>query len=78
MDKAQTEVADAIRKVWPDVNPAMAFSYAGIAIACLRERWTSDAAIRRAMDCYYAPLRDMETADEVMQDVLTAAMRDSE
>ena len=71
MDKAQTEVADAIRKVWPDVNPAMAFSYAGIAIACLQKRWTSEAAVVRALTA------DADLHGQAhLRVLLTAAMRD--
>lgn len=46
----------------------------GIAIAFLRERWTSDAAVQRAdqgaLDCL--------VGDDWIKAALTAAMRDSE
>ena len=50
----------------------------GIAIACLRERWTSEAAVERVLRQFLYPGSTTRTEREDMRVALTAAMRDSE
>ena len=67
--KAALGAARAVDEMWPKF-----VSNADATIACLRERWTSEAAVKRACIALYG--EDGLLESEAVMPALTAAMRD--